>query len=288
MHQEHVVGSSRAALLHGLPVRERRLSVNGIDTCVMEGGQGSPLVLLHGGSQAGGVLWTATIPRLVDRYTVVVPDLPGLGESDPAARLDSAAVGGWLAELLPLTCHDRPTLIAHSLPGALAARFAVHHGELLRRLVLVATPAVGRFRPPPALLLAALRLNLRPSERNLARFARWPYFDVERTRAQHGEWHDALDAYLLERAAVPSVKRAMRQLVKAGSSRIADGELHGIKVPVTLVWGRGDRMAPPALGEAASAKLGWPLHMIDEAGHLPHVEQPPAFVDALKVILDAR
>jgi len=282
MAEQHLQHTNRDRLLDGLPVEERRLDVNGVATSVLEGGQGPPVVLLHGGSQAGGVVWSRVIPRLTEGRRIVVPDLPGLGESEPVARLDAAAVADWLQRLLRLTCDDRPTLIAHSLPTSFAARFAARHGDLLRQLVLIGSPALGSFRPPPALMVAAMRLNLRPSQRNLERFSRWPYHHPDRIRTEHGEWHDALDAYLLTRATIPHVKRTMRRLVKVGTQQIPDTELERIAVPTALVWGRHDRMAPLRLAHAASTRFGWPLHVIDDAGHIPHVEQPEAFLDALE------
>ena len=40
-------------------------------------------------------------------------------------------------------------------------------------------------------------------------------------------------------------------------------------------------MVPVAVGEAARARLGWPLRVVEDAGHVPHIEHPDAFVDAL-------
>ena len=278
--------TARERLLNGAAVEDRRLEVHGVETHLVIGGHGPPLVCLHGGSQAGGVLWGRVLPRLVKTHRVVVPDLPGLGESAPLLRLDADAFGQWLAALLAVTVDERPTLVAHSLPGNLAARFAAAHPAALRRLVLVAAPTLEDFRPPPGLLVAAMRLNLRPSQRNLERFARYPYRDRQRTGAELGAWHAALDAYLLSRAGVPHVKRAMRQIVGAGRKRIPANDLHAITMPVELLWGRGDQMVPVSIGQAASRALGWRLHVIDGAGHLPHVEQPEAFVDALEDTLD--
>lgn len=278
--------AAREHLLDGVAVTDHRLEANGVETRVLTGGNGPPLAFLHGGSQAGGVLWARVLPRLVRTHRVVVPDLPGLGESAPLPRLDADAFGQWLAAVLAVAVDEPPTLVAHSLPGNLAARFAAAHHEALRRLVLVAAPTIQDFRPPPGLLVAAMRLNLRPSRRNLERFARWPYLDRQRTGAQLGTWHDALDAYLLSRAGVPQVKRTMRQIVGAGRKAIPASDLHAITVPVELLWGRGDRMVPVSIGQAASTALGWRLHVIDGAGHLPHIEQPKAFVDALEDTLD--
>jgi pimeloyl-ACP methyl ester carboxylesterase len=46
---------------------------------------------------------------------------------------------------------------------------------------------------------------------------------------------------------------------------------------------RSVRLLSLPIAQTASATLGWPLHVIDDAGHLPHVEQPNAFLDALAV-----
>jgi hypothetical protein len=72
----------------------------------------------------------------------------------------------------------------------LAARFAARHSRLLRRLVLWATPGLRPgTRLPAGLLAAAIRLDLRPSERNLLRFAGWP-FHLTADRYADIEVHD--------------------------------------------------------------------------------------------------
>jgi pimeloyl-ACP methyl ester carboxylesterase len=47
-------------------------------------------------------------------------------------------------------------------------------------------------------------------------------------------------------------------------------------------------MVPLAVAESAATRHGWPLHIIDGAAHVPHVEQPDAFVDTLTTILAVR
>jgi pimeloyl-ACP methyl ester carboxylesterase len=274
----------RERMLAGVPVAERRLALAGASTAVLEGGEGPPLVLLHGGIECGGAYWAPVIARLVERRRVVVPDLPGLGESEPLVRLDAAAFADWFALLLRETCREPPTLIAHSLDGSLAARFAAAHGELLRRLVIYAAPGIGPYRIPLGLRVVATRFGLRPTERNAERFERFAFFDFDRARRQDPEWFAAFSAYTRLRAAVPHVKRTMRQLLKAGTKRVPDAELRGIGIPTALLWGRHDRFVPLALAEAASTRLGWPLRVIDDAGHAPHIERPDAFLDALRAV----
>jgi pimeloyl-ACP methyl ester carboxylesterase len=275
----------RRRLLAGIPVTERRLELAGVSTAVLEGGDGPPMVLMHGGIETGGVYWAPVISGLAENHRLVVPDVPGLGESEPAGRLDAAIFAEWLTALLRLTCDEKPTLVAHSLNGSLAAGFATQHAGLLRGLVLYGAPGIGPYRIPLGLLVTAIRFNLRPSERNNARFADWAFLDPARTRRRDPEWYDAFMAYGLSRGTVSSVKRTMRQLVKAGSKPISDTELQGIDVPVALIWGRRDRMTPLRIAELASAKFGWPLHVVENVGHVPHIEQPEAFLGALRAAL---
>jgi pimeloyl-ACP methyl ester carboxylesterase len=277
---------ARERLLAGLPVTERRLRVAGISTAVLEGGDGPPLVLLHGGIECGGAYWAPVICRLAESYRLIVPDAPGLGESEPVARLDTVAFGDWLAELVRLTCREEPALIAHSLLGSLAARFAAQHGDLLRRLVIYGAPGIGSYRMPLGLRVVAIRFALRPSERNAERFDRWAFFDFDRAREQDPGWFEAFSAYTRSRAVVPHIKRTMRQLIGSCTKQVPDTELRRIPVATELLWGRHDRFVPLGLAEAASARLGWPLHVIDDAGHAPHIERPEACLGALSTALD--
>ena len=248
---------------------------------MLEAGSGPSLVLLHGGIECGGVYWAPVISRLADSYRVVVPDVPGVGESAPAATLDAAAFADWFSTLLRLTCNDKPTLVAHSLLGTFAARFASQHGHLLSGLFICGAPGVGPYRMPLELLVTAIRFDLWPSGRNNERFERLAFLDLDRARRQDEEWFTAFSAYALSCAIVRHVKRTMRQLIRIGTKQVPDTELRRIEVPTALLWGRHDRFVPLRLAESPSARLGWPLHVIDDAGHVPHLEQPDAFLAAL-------
>ena len=278
---------ARRRLLAGIPVTERRLRLAGVSTAVLECGDGPPLVLLQGGIECGGVYWAPAISRLAESHRVVVPDVPGLGESEPLARLDAAAFAAWFAALLRETCDEKPALIAHSLGGSLAARFAAANGDLLHTLVLYAAPGIGHYRMPLGLRVVAIRFGLRPTERNAERFDRWAFFDFDKARRRDPAWFDAFSAYTRFRAAVPHVKRTMGQLIRTGTKQIPDAELRRVAVPTAMLWGRHDRFVPLSLAEGASARLGWPLHVIDEAGHAPHIERPAAFPGPLRPALGA-
>ena len=140
-------------MLAGLPVTNRTLHIDGIATSILEGGDGPPLVLLHGGIECGGAMWAPVLTQLVEHHHVVVPDVPGLGESAPAQRLDVETFASWFTGLLEQTNLERPTLVAHSLLGSLGARLATRRSSLLGRLVVYAAPGVGPYLMPIRLAL---------------------------------------------------------------------------------------------------------------------------------------
>lgn len=261
---------SRSDLLARLPVEQRRLRAAGVSTSVLQAGSGPPLVLLHGGIECGGVIWGPVVAELAASHRVVIPDVPGLGESEPVDRLDTASFGEWFRELIELTCDEEPAVVAHSLCGTLAARCGFG-----QPLIVYGTPGIGRYRMPIGLRAAAIRFALRPTVRNLERIERLAFHDLDALRRRDPDWLDAFGGYMLDRARVRHVQRTMRQLVATCTKQVPDAELR--RIAPELIWGRHDRFVPVGLGEAAAARLGWPLHVIEDAGHVPHVERPEAF-----------
>jgi len=275
---------ARQRLLAGLPVIERRLQLAGVSTAVLEGGDGPPIVLLQGEFAA---VWMRVIPELVTTHRVIAPDLPGLGASEVSGRPpDADAVLMWLDELIEQTCAIPPVLVGKGPGGALAARFAIDHSERINRLVLVDTQGLDRFRPAPGMALSFIGVLLRPTERGLERGFRHCFADLDGVRAEMGERYEWLAAYALDRFRTPSVKAAMRSLMGQLASAIPSGDLDRIAVPTTLIWGRHDLGVRLSVAEAASARYGWPLHVIENARDDPAIEQPAAFLEALRTALD--
>lgn len=278
---------SRERLLEGLPVTERRVELARASTVLLEGGDGPPLVLLHGGIECGGAYWAPVISALAESHSLVVPDFPGLGESEPLARLDTAAFADWFAELVQSTCREEAVVIAHSLVGNLTARVAAGRGDLLRRLVIYGAPGIGPYRMPLGLRVVAIRFALRPTEQNEERFERRAFHDLDRARRRDPGWFGAWSTYSRARAVVPHCKRTMRWLVPHCTKEIPDADLRRLTLPTALLWGRHDRFVSLDHAEAASARLGWPLHTVDDSGHVPHLEQPEAFLHTLRAALTA-
>ena len=276
---------ARRRLLAGAPVTERRLDLAGVSTAVLEGGDGPPVVLLHGQGGWSG-MWLPVIADLVTTHRVVAPDLPGLGASEvPDGPPDATRVLAWLGELIQRTCPSPPALVGASLGASIAARFAIAHPDRLTRLVLIGAGSLARFRPAPGVALALIRFIARPGERTQDGLLRQVTVDPSRVRALLGERWEASQAYNLDRARTPSVRAANRRLLRElGTKTIPPHELARIAVPTSLIWGRHDRVMRLRIAEAASVRYGWPLHVIEDAGHFS-LEQPQAFRAALRAAL---
>lgn len=275
----------RERLLAGLPVTERRLQVAGVSTAVLEGGSGRPVILLHGPGEFAGK-WLRVLPQLVMTHRVIAPDLPGHGQSQVVdAQLDADGIRAWVKGLIERTCAEPPALVGHVLGGAIAARFAVSHGDQLDRLVLVDSLGLAPFRPAPGFGLTMLGFLTRPTARSYARFMRHCSYDLDALRVEMAELWEPYAAYNLQLARGPAAKVAGRLMRQVGLPTIPPEELGGITVPTTLIWGRHDRANRLRIAEATSARYRWPLHVIEDCADDPPRDQPAAFVTALETAL---
>jgi pimeloyl-ACP methyl ester carboxylesterase len=281
-----IENKNRKMLLEGLQVTERRMDLAGISTAILEGGQGPPMILLHGPGE-NATWWIQAIPFLVDRYKVIIPDLPGHGASKVAGgTLEAGQVMPWIQALIDNTCAEPPTLVGHVLGGAIAARFAIDHGRQISKLVLVDSLGLGKLRPALRFAFGLFRFMMRPTEKNYNRFLPHCMYDLDDLRSQLGSKWDPFLAYNLEGAKDAGQKAAMQTLMKKlGVPRIPATQLAAIKVPVSLVWGRYDKANKLQVAVKASRQFGWPLHVIEDARDDPKLERPGAFVQVLDKIM---
>ena len=246
----------REELLTGIPVTERRLQLAGVSTAVLEGGDGPPMVLLHGPSEFA-LVWLQVLPQLVRTHRVIVPDLPGHGASAiPDTGVDADWVLGWLGELVEETCPTPPVLVGRTIGGAIAARFAADRPGSLTHLVLVDALGLSAFEPAPRFGLAMQRFLSQPTAGTYDRFMDFCAFDLDLVREQWGQRWAAYAAYAVELASTPRVQAAMGNLIgQFAATPIPPAELARINVPTTLIWGRHDLATPVEIAEAeVSAK----------------------------------
>jgi pimeloyl-ACP methyl ester carboxylesterase len=279
-------GATRERLLAAIPVRERRLRLNGVSTAVLEGGAGPPVVLLHGPGEYAAK-WLRVIPDLATTHRVIAPDLPGHGASGTGdGPLDADCVIGWLDDLIECTSPEPPAAVGHVLGGAIAARFAAERGDRLGRLVLVDALGLAPFEPAPDFATALTEFLSGPTEDTHDRLWGRCAHDLDTLRRGMGESWEWIRAYNLDRAEDESRRAVQNTLMERfGMPPIPPEDLARIAVPTELIWGRHDLATRLRVAEVASRQYGWPLRVIENAADDPPLEQPAAFLEALRSAL---
>jgi pimeloyl-ACP methyl ester carboxylesterase len=123
--------------------KSAKAHVNGTSLHYVRGGEGPAIILIHGMPED----WTeyqAIMPRLAERFTVVAVDLPGIGQSAPAA-------GGYEAANLAADIHamaqslglDRAYLVGHDLGGIVTYAYVRRFPESLRGAMILDVPVPG-------------------------------------------------------------------------------------------------------------------------------------------------
>jgi pimeloyl-ACP methyl ester carboxylesterase len=231
---------------------------------VFEKGAGAPLLYLHGAGLQFG--WNDTLERLSESRRVVAPLFAGFGESTGIEEIDGildAVV--YLNDALDALRLERTDVVGFDLGGMLAAELAAVTPQRVRGLVLVAPFglwAEGQeipdfFRLPPDTLCGLLfadpgarvaqELLMSPDEP-----ARALEFTVQRTRA------------------LAASSRFLWPIPDRGLAR----RLHRITAPTLIVWGRDDRLIPPAYADLFRERVPTARVAKLDGAHMLPLERP--------------
>jgi pimeloyl-ACP methyl ester carboxylesterase len=248
------------------------------------GGQGEPLLLLHGLSGSAGN-WVELLPELVQRHRVLAVDLPGHAGSGRLPRGASTADFADVAAAVLEAEATEPALVAgHSFGGLVALRLAQSRPELVRGLLLVSPAGIASgTRLAHALVLAST--TIRPGRfvsplRH--RYAERAWY----RRALFRPWFVSDAVALTPRAAhgLLGAQREHTDTKTAALAMVADdprSDLDGVTCPVVLLWGARDPQLPLDDAFEYARRLGAKLRLVADCGHLVIVERPRACLDAL-------
>jgi len=125
--------------------------VNGVQIHYVIGGHGDPVVLLHGWPETW-YEWRHVMPALAKNYTVIAPDLRGLGDSSkPLTGYDGKTVAEDIHQLVTQLGFKTIFLVGHDIGSFVAYSYAAAHPSEVKRLVIMDVPPAGFFPPgrPP-------------------------------------------------------------------------------------------------------------------------------------------
>lgn len=274
-----------------MPFADRFLTLDGRRVGYVDEGPrgGVPLVLLHGGGFDHAELsWKLTIRDLRGQRRMVVPDLPGYGESEGFGRAhDLADLGRWLVGFLDALDLERVDIAGVSMGGGAALWMALEHGPRVRRLVPVGAYGLMARVPlhPLAVLLAgsglsSLLYRAAGSSRFLARMGLAASYGV-RCNVTEGAVSDLM-AVARDQAGRRSFDAFLEgELGRAGLKSDLRPRLPRIAAPTLLVHGRHDRIVPPRYGRAAARAIPDARLLELPTGHWPMRERPDLFNPAL-------
>jgi pimeloyl-ACP methyl ester carboxylesterase len=126
----------------------RTTPIGGVEVVWRMWGEGPPLVLLHGGT-GSWMHWMRNIEDLSRDFTLLVPDIPGSGESGtPAAPVSADGIGATLAAGLATIIGPQTgfSIAGFSMGGLIAGYLVRHAGERAQCLVLVGATGTGAPR----------------------------------------------------------------------------------------------------------------------------------------------
>jgi pimeloyl-ACP methyl ester carboxylesterase len=253
------------------------------------GGEGTPLILVHGLAGAAAN-WTLLVPALATRHRLLVPDLPGHGGSSPLASAptlnpfaDAVAELARREDMLPAP------VVGHSMGGVIALRLALRRPDAVRAVVLAAAAGISTVErrarlafslvsvTKPARLFAPHRGAIARSR--LLRAAVFGYWEVSDTAAFSPL---AVESFLSGPAIHTDVETAGWALLRDDPR----ADLDRLSCPRLLLWGARDHMIPVGDGIEYARRLNAPLRVIPDCGHLLIGERPDACADAILSFLE--
>ncbi len=249
----------------------------------LAGGNGPPLVLIHGFAGSAEA-WGQVAALLAEDHTVYAVDLLGFGRSDKPARADHSLAGHGrrvAASVAALGLRE-VTLVGHSMGGVVAAHAALADAEeRITRLALLDANFYRRNGPPIPMLPPLPRLLA-------ARF----YAPAARAASLRRCFADPalVTPELLERYLAPTRAPGARAALAAflatpGPATYADLPPR-LRLPTLILWGEADALWPLADAERLRREVaGSALAVIPGAGHMLQEERPAEVASRLRAFV---
>jgi len=263
----------RRSALRRAGFRKTKLTTAVGEQIVWHGGTGPVLVLLHGaGDQAG--TWNKVAPELKHHFQLVIPDLAGHDESDPAAG--PLSLGTLLTApeqvLDAIPWRDLPLAFAGNSLGAwMAMLYAQKHPERVTRLVLIDGGPIRN----------ASEIGIMPKDREEARRALDAVLDPSTPRRPNFVLDD-----LVRVSNTGPISRLPAAGVDDMSKYLLEDRLASFPLPVDLIWGASDRLVPLEYAKKLQSQLPHcTLTVIERCGHAPQLERPRELTRVLLQIL---
>lgn len=247
------------------------------------------VVMIHGftGSKEN---WYPLAERLHGKYRLLIPDLPGWGESERKLGADYGfgAQAERVAAFIQVESPGKPVvLIGHSMGGGIAALVAARYPRLVAKLGLLDAAGVRFDENQFGLdVLAGKNPFAVTDDASLQR-----YIDIVFYRQQAKPWipWPASSGFIAMRKRDAAFEQSVLDKIGRGPEQFAPGdEAANIHQPALLLWGRQDAVIDSSAMDMFAAKVPQAREvLVDDAGHMSLMEQPAAVADAVVQLIDS-
>ena len=276
------------------PIAVRTATVNGLKLQYLIAGHGPAIVLLHGYAETSR-MWRPLIPRIAEHFTVIAPDLPGIGGSDiPTDGLDMKRAAIRMHDLVKGLGIDKAQVVGHDIGLMVAYAYAAQFPAETEKLVLMDAflpgvdgweaiynnPAIWHFRfngPTPEKLV---------SGRERTYFEHfWNDFAADRTRSIP---EAARQAYAAAYARPGRMRAGWAYFVSFQQAATDFAQLARTKLTMPVLSIGGEKANGDALGKQIKrVATNSSSLVLPNTGHWLMEERPKETMDALVKFLGA-
>jgi len=257
-------------------IHSKKIKVGELDIHYFTGGQGDPLVVIHGGG-SGARTWMKNVEALSENYTVYVPDLPGFGRSQP---LEGDYYIPELAEFVDEFSHnlglEKFHLMGHSLGGGIVLHYALRFPHKIKKLVLVSSLCLGKEIAPWVRFLSNCMVcrALGKAAMAMLRGIKWVFGKLFATI----EFVVPLSKF--------SLSLGTKITTLEEQTTVLMHRLSEIMVPTLVVWGAKDPILPVEQAYATARLIpDCQVKVFEDCGHSVYRDKIPEFSRTLTKFL---
>lgn len=255
---------------------EEVVEAAGASLHLIKGGQGDPLLIIHG--EIGHPGWMQYHEALAQNHTLYIPLIPGFGVTARSEWIfNMRDMAGWYLEALDDLGLGQIDVIGFSLGGWIAAEMATMSPSQFKSLTLVGAAGI---KPPEGeifdMFLVVAKEYMEECIKDPASTPEYAILSPEEpTPEQTEEWEEAREGAARLAWKPYMYYYTMPQLL----SRLKN-------LPTLIVWGKDDTVMPLSCAELYNSSIkGSQLVLIDDCGHNPEFEKPDEFVNVVSKFL---
>lgn len=247
-----------------------------------EGGQGPTIVLLHGFA-ASKEVWLKVAPMLTAHFHVVIPDLPGWGESSriPGASYNIDNQADRLNDFIQTLHLQHSLIVGHSMGGAIAGVYAAEHPDDVAELALI--DSFGLKFKENAFAKEALSGKDPFIYNDRAGFLRANAWAFEHVPHIPGRFIDVFVKNNIKNRAF--IENTFKELSETSQALSLQNRLDKLTMPVLGMWCRDDKIIDISALESLRTGLthapAISTSILNGCDHMPQMEKPQAFSEVL-------